>query len=70
MSPPATPRRLRPVHLCLLLPYLVLLWVPLYDRIEPALFGIPFFYWFQMLWSFLVPLAILPVYLYRRRRRQ
>ncbi len=70
MSARATRRRFLPVYLCLLVPYAALLWVPWYDRLRPALFGIPFFYWFQMLWSFLVPLAILPVYLYQRRRRQ
>jgi len=65
-----TPRRFKPVYLCLAVPYAALLCVPLYDRLRPALFGIPFFYWFQMLWSFLVPLVILPVYLYQRRSRQ
>ncbi|HEX5314895.1 MAG TPA: DUF3311 domain-containing protein [Gammaproteobacteria bacterium] len=24
--------------------------VPLYNRARPALFGVPFFYWFQFLW--------------------
>ncbi|MFI5313811.1 MAG: DUF3311 domain-containing protein, partial [Candidatus Dormibacteria bacterium] len=24
--------------------------VPIYARSEPALWGIPFFYWYQMLW--------------------
>jgi hypothetical protein len=67
MKQPPAGRRLRPVYLCLLVPYAVLLCVPLYDRIDPRLFGIPFFYWFQMLWSFLVSLAILPGYLQRRR---
>ena len=28
----------------------VSLWVPLYNRIEPALAGMPFFYWFQIAW--------------------
>jgi hypothetical protein len=28
----------------------VALWVPLYSRTEPALFGVPFFYWFQTSW--------------------
>lgn len=28
----------------------VALWVPIYNRIEPTLFGIPFFYWFQTVW--------------------
>jgi hypothetical protein len=26
------------------------LWVPLYNRAEPSLLGIPFFYWFQIVW--------------------
>jgi hypothetical protein len=42
-------RRIRWYYLLLLLP-LILLWVPSYDRIEPALIGIPFFYWYQMAW--------------------
>jgi Protein of unknown function (DUF3311) len=28
----------------------VALWPPFYNRAEPYLFGIPFFYWFQLLW--------------------
>lgn len=24
--------------------------VPLYNRAAPALFGVPFFYWFQFVW--------------------
>jgi hypothetical protein len=70
VKPSAARRRFHPLYLCLLVPYAVLLCVPLYDRIDPRLWGVPFFYWFQMLWSFLVPLAILPVYLYQRRRRK
>ena len=26
------------------------LWPPLYNRLEPSLLGIPFFYWFQLMW--------------------
>jgi hypothetical protein len=29
---------------------LVTLWVPLYNRVEPTWIGIPFFYWFQVVW--------------------
>jgi hypothetical protein len=29
-------------------PVVLALAVPLYQRVEPTLFGIPFFYWFQM----------------------
>ena len=30
--------------------FAVALWPPIYNRIEPTLFGIPFFYWFQLFW--------------------
>ena len=29
-------------------PCLLALWAPLYNSTQPALFGIPFFYWFQL----------------------
>jgi hypothetical protein len=47
-------RRSRAWYLLLLLPYIFLLWPPLYARTEPTLFGFPFFYWYQFLW---VPIA-------------
>ena len=34
------------------LPILALMWVGSYARAEPALFGFPFFYWYQLLWVF------------------
>lgn len=40
--------------LCLFAPFVALLWVGSYDSVEPTLIGLPFFYWYQMLW---VPLA-------------
>jgi hypothetical protein len=30
--------------------FAVALWPPLYNKAAPYLFGIPFFYWFQLLW--------------------
>ncbi|TJZ45191.1 DUF3311 domain-containing protein [Streptomyces piniterrae] len=38
------------VGLCLLAPFVAMLWVNSYARVEPTLIGIPFFYWYQMLW--------------------
>jgi Protein of unknown function (DUF3311) len=36
------------VIIVVLLPAVVLpLWVPLYDKTDPTLWGFPFFYWFQ-----------------------
>jgi membrane protein implicated in regulation of membrane protease activity len=34
----------------LLAPFVGVLWVPLFNAIEPKLWGIPFFFWYQFLW--------------------
>ena len=62
--------KFHPVYLFLVIPFACLLWVPLYNRIEPTLFGIPFFYWYQMLWTALGALCIVPVYFHEERRRK
>ncbi|MGI0018379.1 MAG: DUF3311 domain-containing protein [Nitrosotalea sp.] len=36
--------------LLILIPSIVNLGVPIYNRDSPELFGMPFFYWFQMFW--------------------
>lgn len=46
----------------LLLPYVAVLWVPFFNRADPALFGIPFFYWYQLLWIVLCAVIIGIVY--------
>jgi hypothetical protein len=60
-------RRFRLVHLLLVLPYLAVLWPPFYNRLTPALAGIPFFYWYQMLWIAIGALVLLPVYFAEER---
>lgn len=47
----------------LLLPYTAILWVPFYNRATPAIAGIPFFYWYQLLW---IPLGSLLLFLVYR----
>src|SRR5215475_5596455 len=37
-----------PWYLLLLIQFIPALWVPLYNRVEPTLGGMPFFYWFQL----------------------
>ena len=37
-------------RLLLIIPVLAMLWVPSYNKLEPALAGIPFFYWYQLAW--------------------
>jgi len=34
----------------LLAPFIGMLWVPFYNRIEPRAGSIPFFYWYQFAW--------------------
>jgi hypothetical protein len=54
-----------PMWVLLLLPFVGLLWVPFYNFQEPALFGFPFFYWYQLAW---VPISSLLIWLVYRRR--
>lgn len=63
-------RRFHPVYLLLAVPFIALLWVPFYNRIEPTLFGIPFFYWFQMAWILGGVGCLYPVYRHEERRRR
>lgn len=46
----------------LLIPFIALLWVPFYNFVEPALWGIPFFYWYQFLWVILTSALIVWVH--------
>jgi hypothetical protein len=54
-----------PMWVLLLLPFIGLLWVPFYNFEEPALFGFPFFYWYQLAW---VPITALLIWLVYRKR--
>ncbi len=46
--------------------YLVILWPPLYNKVEPTCLGIPFFYWFQLLWVIVSAVFTATVYLATR----
>ena len=46
----------------LVLPFVATLIPPLYARGAPALFGFPFFYWYQILWIVLSALIVWVVY--------
>jgi hypothetical protein len=46
----------------LLLPFVAVLWVPFYNSIEPKAFGVPFFYWWQLLWVVLGTVVVGIVY--------
>ena len=53
-------------YLLLLIVCMIALWVPLYNFTEPMLFGVPFFYWFQLL---LVPVSALAIFVVDRMRK-
>ncbi len=55
-------RRLTRWALLLLLPYLGLCFPQLYARSNPALWGFPFFYWYQFAWVILASLLMGAVY--------
>ena len=52
--------------LLLIVPFIALLWVPFYNRQEPAIAGFPFFYWYQFLW---IPLTSVLIYIVYRRTK-
>ena len=55
----------RPVlwaRLLFVLPFVAMLWVSSYNRIEPMVAGIPFYYWYQLLWILIAAVLIGIVY--------
>ncbi|MGN6651340.1 DUF3311 domain-containing protein [Trinickia sp.] len=34
----------------LVVPWIAMIWVPSYNKVEPQLAGFPFFYWYQLFW--------------------
>jgi hypothetical protein len=63
-------RHFRPIHLLLLIPYVAMMWVGSYNRIAPEIAGIPFFYWYQILWIVLGAAVMIPVYLADERHEK
>ncbi|MFD7947432.1 DUF3311 domain-containing protein [Streptomyces sp. NPDC059744] len=47
--PTVTPMRVV-IALSLIAPFVAMLWVGSYAKVDPTFIGIPFFYWYQMLW--------------------
>lgn len=59
-------RRVLWARLLLLLPFIAMLWVSSYDHAEPMVAGIPFFYWYQLLWVLIGAVLIGFVYMLER----
>ena len=76
-APPSAPARLPVVTptriVCAVLlaaPFVALIWVSSYSRLDPALIGIPFFYWYQLAWVVVSALFTGAAYLLVRREEK
>ncbi|MFE7777778.1 DUF3311 domain-containing protein [Streptomyces sp. NPDC057445] len=68
-KPVLTPVRVV-VALCLIAPFVAMLWVSSYAKVEPTFVGIPFFYWYQMLWVIVsTTLTVIAYQLWQRDQR-
>ncbi|MET9806996.1 DUF3311 domain-containing protein [Streptomyces halstedii] len=67
--PTVTPMRVV-IGLCLLAPFVAMLWVSSYANVDPTFIGIPFFYWYQMLWVLISTALTMTAYkLWQRDQR-
>ncbi|AOR32163.1 hypothetical protein BFF78_14805 [Streptomyces fodineus] len=58
------------IGLCLVAPFVAMLWVGSYAKTGPAFIGIPFFYWYQMLWVLISTALTMTAYqLWQRDQR-
>ena len=55
-------------YLLLLARYGAIIWVSSYNKAEPGWAGIPFFYWYQLLWILIGSALTVIVYFATRRR--
>nr|WP_277611391.1 DUF3311 domain-containing protein [Streptomyces scabichelini] len=54
----------------MLAPFVAMLWVGSYAKTDPAFIGIPFFYWYQMLWVLISTVLTMIAYkLWQRDQR-
>ncbi|MGI5137122.1 MULTISPECIES: DUF3311 domain-containing protein [unclassified Streptomyces] len=68
-APVVTPLRVV-IALCLVAPFVAMLWVGSYAKTDPAFIGIPFFYWYQMLWVLISTALTMTAYqLWQRDQR-
>ncbi|MEU0286757.1 DUF3311 domain-containing protein [Streptomyces sp. NPDC052492] len=68
-EPVVTPVRVV-IGLCLVAPFVAMLWVGSYAKTDPVLIGIPFFYWYQMAWVLIsTALTMIAYKLWQRDQR-
>ncbi|MGW1543155.1 DUF3311 domain-containing protein [Streptomyces sp. NPDC002309] len=68
-GPVVTPVRVV-IALCLITPFVAMLWVGSYAKTDPTFIGIPFFYWYQMAWVVIsTALTMTAYWLWQRDQR-
>ncbi|MFI8302035.1 DUF3311 domain-containing protein [Streptomyces sp. NPDC085927] len=68
-GPVVTPARVV-IGVCLVAPFVAMLWVGSYAKTDPTFIGIPFFYWYQMLWVLVsTVLTVIAYKLWQRDQR-
>lgn len=50
-------------YLLFVVQFVAMLWPPFYNKAEPYVMGVPFFYWYQMLWVIISAVFTAIVYL-------
>ncbi|MEU6286066.1 DUF3311 domain-containing protein [Streptomyces sp. NPDC046988] len=68
-GPVVTPVRVV-IGLCLVAPFVAMLWVGSFAKTDPTFIGIPFFYWYQMAWVLIsTVLTVIAYQLWQRDQR-
>ncbi|MBS2963889.1 DUF3311 domain-containing protein [Actinocrinis puniceicyclus] len=73
-SPPAGGRSiLSPLRalaaVCLIAPFVAMLWIPSFNKTNPKLLGFPFFYWYQLLWVIITAVLMIVAFVAMNRDR-
>ena len=55
-------------YLLFIVQFVIALWPPFYNKAEPSFIGIPFFYWYQLLWVLIGATFTALVYFMTERR--
>lgn len=61
-TPPTQRRRRSWLLIFLIIPFIVLLYPPFYNFSQPTFIGMPFFYWFQLLWILITAVITAAMY--------
>jgi hypothetical protein len=50
-------------YLLFIVQFVAVLWPPFYNKVEPYFLGVPYFYWYQLLWVIISAVLTAIIYL-------